>query len=75
MFTRVVEITCKSGKAKELSNTINEKVLPILKKQTGFIDEACWEDRTRMEASLRAMQATRAPHRFRFDCGWDWTWE
>ncbi len=40
MFTRVVEITCKSGKAKELSNTINEKVLPILKKQTGFVDEA-----------------------------------
>ncbi len=40
MFTRVVEITSKSGKAKELSNTINEKVLPILKKQTGFVDEA-----------------------------------
>ena len=40
MFTRVVEITCKSGKAKELSSTINEKVLPILKKQPGFVDEA-----------------------------------
>ena len=40
MFTRVVEITCKSGKAKELSSTINEKVLPILKKQSGFVDEA-----------------------------------
>jgi heme-degrading monooxygenase HmoA len=40
MFTRVVELTSKSGKAKELSNTINEKVLPILKKQTGFVDEA-----------------------------------
>jgi len=40
MFTRVVEITSKSGKTKELSNTINEKVLPILKKQTGFVDEA-----------------------------------
>ena len=40
MFTRVVEITCKSGKAKELSSTSNEKVLPILKKQTGFVDEA-----------------------------------
>jgi heme-degrading monooxygenase HmoA len=39
MFTRVVEVTSKSGKAKELSNTINEKVLPILKKQTGFVDE------------------------------------
>src|SRR6266566_7104974 len=39
MFTRVVELTSKSGKAKELSNTINEKVVPILKKQTGFVDE------------------------------------
>src|SRR5260370_23509778 len=39
MFTRVVELTSKSGKAKELSKTITEKVLPILKKQTGFVDE------------------------------------
>jgi heme-degrading monooxygenase HmoA len=39
MFTRVVELTSKSGKAKELANTINEKVVPILKKQRGFIDE------------------------------------
>ena len=40
MFTRVVELTSKSGKAKELSNIINEKVVPILKKQAGFVDEA-----------------------------------
>jgi quinol monooxygenase YgiN len=39
MFTRVVEINAKSGKANELANTIHEKVLPILKKQTGFVDE------------------------------------
>ncbi len=39
MFTRIVEVTTKSGKAKELSHTINDKVLPILKKQTGFVDE------------------------------------
>jgi len=39
MYTRVVELTSKSGKARELSNTINEKVLPILKKQAGFVDE------------------------------------
>jgi heme-degrading monooxygenase HmoA len=39
MYTRVVELTSKSGKARELSNTINDKVLPILKKQTGFVDE------------------------------------
>ena len=40
MYTRVVELTCKPGKARELSETINDKVLPILKKQAGFVDEA-----------------------------------
>ena len=39
MFTRIVELTSKSGKAKELTNTINEKILPILEKQSGFVDE------------------------------------
>ena len=39
MFTRIVELTSKSGKAKELSKTITEKVVPILKKQPGFVDE------------------------------------
>ncbi len=39
MFTRVVDIHTKSGKARELSTTVNEKVLPILKKQPGFVDE------------------------------------
>lgn len=39
MYTRVVEVTSKPGKTRELCNTIDEKVLPILKKQTGFVDE------------------------------------
>ena len=39
MYTRVVELTSKSGKARELCDTIDEKVVPILKKQTGFVDE------------------------------------
>ena len=39
MYTRIVEITSKSGKSRELCNTIDEKVVPILKKQTGFVDE------------------------------------
>lgn len=39
MFTRIVELTTKSGKNKQLSDTINDKVLPILKKQKGFVDE------------------------------------
>lgn len=39
MFTRIVEVTTKSGKARELTTIINDKVLPILKKQAGFVDE------------------------------------
>ena len=39
MFTRVVELKSKSGKSKELASTIDEKVVPILKKQRGFVDE------------------------------------
>ena len=39
MYTRVVEITSKSGKARELCNIIEEKVVPILRKQSGFVDE------------------------------------
>jgi heme-degrading monooxygenase HmoA len=39
MFTRVVEITTKSGKAAEVANTVHEKILPILRQQTGFLDE------------------------------------
>ena len=40
MYTRVVELTTKSGKARELCNTIDDKILPILKKQVGFVDES-----------------------------------
>lgn len=39
MFTRVVELTTQPGKNEQLSATINDKVLPILKKQKGFVDE------------------------------------
>ena len=39
MFTRVVEISTKHGKSHETANTINEKVLPILRQQSGFLDE------------------------------------
>jgi len=40
MYTRVVELTTKPGKARELCATVDEDVLPILKKQAGFVDEA-----------------------------------
>ena len=39
MFTRVVELISKQGKARELSSTINDKIVPILKKSAGFVDE------------------------------------
>jgi quinol monooxygenase YgiN len=39
MFTRIVEISTKPGKSLEVANTLNEKVLPILRQQVGFLDE------------------------------------
>jgi len=39
MFTRVVEIRTKLGKTRDFSAMLNEKVLPILRKQPGFVDE------------------------------------
>ena len=39
MFTRVVEIRTKLGKTRDFSALLIEKVLPILKKQPGFVDE------------------------------------
>ncbi len=39
MFTRVVEIHCKPGLTKEMTDAIHEKVVSLLKKQRGFVDE------------------------------------
>ncbi len=39
MYTRVVEVTSKPGKARELCQTIEDKVLPIMRKLHGFKDE------------------------------------
>ncbi len=39
MYTRVVEATAKKGKSQELANHINDKVVPTLRKQSGFMDE------------------------------------
>lgn len=38
MFVRLVEIVAQQGKSKQLCDTIYEKVLPILKKHSGFVD-------------------------------------
>lgn len=39
MFTRIVEVTSKAGKARDLTRTVSDKVLSILKNQPGFLDE------------------------------------
>jgi hypothetical protein len=39
MFTRVVEITSKSGKATDVTRIVENKVIPFLKSQPGFLDE------------------------------------
>ena len=39
MFSRVVAVRTKPGKAKELAKTIQDKILPILEGQPGFVDE------------------------------------
>jgi quinol monooxygenase YgiN len=52
MFTRVVEIRTKSGKARDFSTTLNEKVLPILRNQQGFLDEIVLISNTEPERIL-----------------------
>ena len=39
MFTRIVELTVKPGKLNELTSIIQDKIIPTLRKQTGFVDE------------------------------------
>lgn len=46
MYTRVVEITAKPGKARELCQTINQEILPILQQQSGFVDEVVMTSET-----------------------------
>ena len=41
MFTRVVELTSKPGKSKELSNAINGSALPILQNKVGSWTKFC----------------------------------
>jgi quinol monooxygenase YgiN len=38
MFSRVVAIRTKPGKVRELAQTIQNKILPILEDQPGFVD-------------------------------------
>jgi len=52
MFTRTVDVTTKPGKARDLATLINEKVLPILNKQTGFKDETLFVSDTEPDRVL-----------------------
>jgi heme-degrading monooxygenase HmoA len=52
MFTRVVEVQAKPGRAKELCNTIAEKALPILRNQPGFVDELVMVSNTQSDRVL-----------------------
>jgi|RhiMetdeSRZDD1v2_1073273.scaffolds.fasta_scaffold1901346_1 quinol monooxygenase YgiN len=38
MFTRVVEVRAKKDKVTQFTNTLNEKIMPILREQQGFVD-------------------------------------
>ena len=39
MFGRVVAVNTKEGKARQLTRTIQEQILPILQSQPGLVDE------------------------------------
>ena len=39
MYTRLVEINAKFGKTHEVTEIIQEKILPMLKRQNGFLEE------------------------------------
>jgi len=39
MFSRVVAVRTKPEKARQFAKTIQDKVLPILEEQPGFVDE------------------------------------
>ncbi len=39
MFTRVVEVKTKPGKARQVCDTLHDKILSTLKAQPGFVDE------------------------------------
>jgi len=38
MYARMIQLTAKSGQGKDLSKTMKERALPILKQQPGFVD-------------------------------------
>jgi heme-degrading monooxygenase HmoA len=39
MFTRVVAVRTRSGKAREFAKTIQDRIVPMLEDQQGFVEE------------------------------------
>jgi len=52
MFTRIVEFVSMPGKTRMLSETIRNKLLPILRVQPGFVDEIVLESDVEPERVL-----------------------
>jgi quinol monooxygenase YgiN len=38
MYARLIQLSAKSGQSRDLSKAMQERVLPILKRQAGFVD-------------------------------------
>jgi quinol monooxygenase YgiN len=38
MYARMIQLTAKSGQGKDLSKVMQERALPLLKQQPGFVD-------------------------------------
>ncbi len=52
MFTRVVEFTAKRGQTRDVVGALNDKVMPILRKQSGFVDAIVLTSTTQPERLL-----------------------
>ncbi|MGB0107454.1 MAG: antibiotic biosynthesis monooxygenase family protein [Terriglobales bacterium] len=49
MFARIVELTPKPEMKDEIANVVRKEVLPILKKQRGYMDFLLFEPETKTE--------------------------
>ncbi len=54
MFARIVDFVSSPGKTRILNETIQRKLLPILRVQPGFVDEIV------LESDVRRTQAAHA---------------
>jgi heme-degrading monooxygenase HmoA len=52
MFTRVVAVRTKPGKARDLAKAIHDKILPMLEDQQGFVDEILLVSDTELDEIL-----------------------